>query len=270
MCQRHCQRWLTVTSGLLLSACAALPRLHAVPEPATEEATIPGIPNARIWRDRDRASLLQLVLLSRKREIAALRQAGRPTDPLPRSCMLAISGGGDSGAFGAGVLSGWTAHGDRPAFKVVTGVSVGALMAPFAFLGSDYDEIVRHVARNAGREDFLEGRSTLAGLLSDGMASTEPMARLLARYVTADLLTAIAAEYAKGRLLFIGTTDLDAGRQVSWNMGAIASSHAPGALELFRKIMVASASIPGVMSPVMIESRRTARPIRKCTWMAAW
>jgi predicted acylesterase/phospholipase RssA len=134
----------------------------------------------------------------------------------------------------------------------VTGVSAGALIAPFAYLGPAYDEVVRRVATSIGPGDVFQDRNRIAGLLSDGMASSAPLRRLVEKYITPELFAEIAQEYSKGRALQIATTDLDAGRQVTWNMGAIASSTALGALKLFRDIMVASTSIPGAVSPVMI------------------
>jgi hypothetical protein len=166
---------------------------------------------------------------------------------------LAISGGGDAGTFAAGIIAGWTLHGSRPAFKVVTGISAGALVAPFAYLGPEYDPVILGICSAIGPKDVFHARSVLTRLASDGISDSKPLARLIAKYITADVLAAIAAQYAKGRLLMIGTTDLDAGRPVTWNMGAIASSGAPGALHLFRNIMIASMSIPGAVSPVMID-----------------
>ena len=136
---------------------------------------------------------------------------------------------------------------------MVTGISAGALIAPFAFLGSKYDAVVRTVATTAGPEGILHKRSTLVGLARDGMYSSEPLSKLIEQYVTPEVLAAIAHEYARGRALEIGTTDLDAARQVTWNMGEIAATRSPDALELFRKIMLASASIPGVTSPVLFD-----------------
>ncbi len=213
-----------------LSACAALSRLEAVPPDLTERAVIPGIPDARIWLDRDLGPFIQSVIQDTNREVEALRSEGKPTDRLPPVYVLAISGGGDAGAFAAGILCGCTAHGDRPQFKVVTGTSVGALIAPFAFLGPQYDDVLRNLATAIGSADVLGERNTLVGLMSDGMASSEPLSRLV-----------------------VATTNLDAGRHVIWNMGAIASSGSPNALDLFRRIIVASTSIPGAVSPVMID-----------------
>jgi predicted acylesterase/phospholipase RssA len=249
---RRNTRWIILV-GVLFQGCATLPRLDAVPAPLTEKAQVPGIPDARIWLDRDPTAFINAVMVDNEHELAALQRAGKPTNPLPPIQALVISGGGDAGAFGAGVLSGWTARGDRPEFKVVTGISVGALIAPFAFLGPKFDDVVRSVAIGIGPHDILKQRNTLTGLMSDGMASSEPLARIVEKFVTPEVLAAVAREYLKGRALHIGTTDLDAGRQVTWNMGAIAASGAPGALHLFRKIMIASTSIPGAVSPVMFD-----------------
>jgi predicted acylesterase/phospholipase RssA len=227
--------------------------LDAVPAESTEQAEIAGIPDARYWLDRDLRPFIQSVIRDTRRERDALAKAGKPTNPLPPINLLAISGGSDAGAFAAGILSGWSEHGDRPQFKVVTGISAGGLIAPFAFLGPQYDSIIRDVATSIGPDDVFHHRNLVVGLAKDGMADSAPLARIVAKYVTPEVLEAIASEFAKGRVLEIGTTDLDAGRPVTWNMGAIASSKAPGALELFRKIMIASTSIPGAVSPVMID-----------------
>ena len=238
----------------MLEGCASLSRLEAVPPALTERAAIPGIPEARYWLDRDLAPFIQSVIEDDKREREALARAGkRAPDPLAPASLLAISGGSDAGAFAAGILTGWTVHGDRPEFRVVTGISTGALIAPFAFLGPRYDDALRSAFTSVRSEDIFHRRNMLAGLASDGMADSEPLSRLVAKYVTPEMLVEVAKAFANGRVLEIGTTDLDSGRPVTWNMGAIAASDAPGALELFRKIIVASTSIPGEVSPVMID-----------------
>ncbi len=245
---------MALVVGVVLQACGSLPRLDAVQPTLTERAVIPGIPEARYWLDGDLVTFIQSVIQDDKREREALARGGKSSsDPLPPASLLAISGGGDAGAFAAGILVGWTAHGNRPEFKVVTGISAGALIAPFAFLGPRYDDLLRSVFTSVRPEDIFHKRNMLVGLASDGMADSDPLSRLVAEYITPEILAAVAHEYAKGRALEIGTTDLDAGRAVTWNMGAIAASNAPGALELFRKIMIASTSIPGEVSPVMID-----------------
>ena len=166
---------------------------------------------------------------------------------------MALSGGGDAGAFAAGILVGWTEFGTRPEFKIVTGVSAGALIAPFAFLGPRYDYVLRRAAGSLGPKDIFHWRNWLAAFSGEAIADDHPLTNLIDKYVTADLLSEIARQYAKGRVLLIGTTDLDARRSVVWNMGAIASSPNPQALGLFRKVLLASASIPGIFPPVMID-----------------
>jgi hypothetical protein len=245
-------RTATLVVIAILQGCA-LDRLPAVPETSTEAAVVPGIPDSRLWLDRNLTSFVRAVVEDNERERIARLREGLPVDPMPAVEFLAISGGGDDGAFGAGVLCGWTASGSRPQFRVVTGISAGALIAPFAFLGPAYDDVLREVVKSLRPGGVFHARSRIVGLLSDGMAGSDPLRRLVERYVTAELLAAIAREYAAGRALQIATTDLDAGRQVTWNMGAIASSNAPGALQLFRSIMIASTSIPGAVSPVMID-----------------
>lgn len=239
------------TLDMLLQAC--LPRRDAVPPTLTEKAVIPGIPNARYRLDHDPTPFIQDAIQANKRESEVLAKAGKSNHILPLAHMLAVSGGGDAGAFAAGLIAGWTTHGTRPMFKVVTGISAGALVAPFAYLGPEQDGVIRYVSNAIGPKDIFHSRNVLTRLASDGIADSKPLSRLIAKYVTAQILAAIASEYAKGRILLIGTTDLDSGRPVTWNMGAIAASKAPGALDLFRNIMLASMSIPGAVSPVMID-----------------
>jgi Patatin-like phospholipase len=253
----------TLTLSVTLLSCRTLPRLDAVPSDQTERAVIAGIPNSRFWLDSDLSPFIQSVVQDLTREQEYFAKSNISSGSLPPIYLLGISGGGEDGAFAAGLLAGWSSHGDRPNFKVVTGISAGALIAPFAFLGSRYDNVIKTVATTSRRKDIFHLRNSIAGLLSDGMADSGPLARLVAKYVNRDLLDEIAAETAKGRVLEIGTTDLDAGRAVTWNMGAIASSQSPDALTLFRKIMVASASIPGAVSPVMIDVQVDGKPYQE-------
>ena len=135
-----------------------------------------------------------------------------PNDILPLASMLAVSGGGDAGTFARDIIAGWTLHGTRPVFKVVTGISAGALVAPFAYLGPQYDGVILGICNAVGPKDIFHSRNVLTRLASDGIADSKPLSRLIAKYITAEVLAAIASEYAKGRLLMIGTTDLDSGR----------------------------------------------------------
>ena len=188
-----------------------------------------------------------------EREQATLRAEGKPATRLPPVYYLAVSGGGDNGAFGAGLINGWTALGTRPEFKMVTGVSTGALIAPFAFLGPDYDDALRDVYTSMTPDKVFKPRGLTAALFNDAMADTGPLSEVIAGYANQAMLDAIAREYQKGRLLLIGTTYLDAQRPTIWNIGAIAASGHPGSLELFRKILRASAAIPGLFQPVLFD-----------------
>ena len=247
----------------LLQGCATPPRLAAVPAQDTARAEIPGIPNARYWVQTDIEPFVRDAIASGQREQAYLARIGHQ-GPLPPVNFLAVSGGGDDGAFGAGLLVGWTENGTRPEFKGVTGVSTGALIAPFAFLGPDEDDALREVYTTIGPRNILLPRSLLAALTSDGLADNGPLFELISRQVNAEFLARIAKEYQeKGRLLLIGTTNLDARRGVIWNMGEIASSKDPKALDLFRKIMLASAAIPGAFPPTMIDVEVNGKPYQE-------
>jgi hypothetical protein len=226
-------------------------RLDAVPVELTTRAVVPGIPNARYWVAVDIEPFVRDVLAARERELAWRQSAGLGGE-LPPTELLAISGGGDKGAFGAGLLNGWSEAGTRPTFKGVTGISTGALIAPFAFLGPDYDAILQEVYTSISPEDVASPRSIIAAIENDGMADNAPLWTLISEQVDQTLLEKIAEEHGKGRILLIGTTDLDARQPVIWNMGNIAASGAPGALELFRQILLASAAIPGAFPPTMI------------------
>jgi predicted patatin/cPLA2 family phospholipase len=238
---------------LCLNGCMALPRKEAVPANKTMHAEIPEAPGARYWPDLDPSPLFRDNLISIDRETNFLASQGSYPEHLPPAYLLAISGGGDAGAFGAGLLAGWSKEGSRPRFKLVTGISAGALIAPFAFLGPKYDETLRSVCSSIGPSNIFNPRNVVAALIGDGFADNAPLAQLIEKYVTHDLLAEIAQEYARGRMLLIGTTDLDSRQRVVWNMGAIASSPDPRALTLFRKVMLASTAIPGIFPPVMID-----------------
>lgn len=240
---------LLLVFGLAVGGCSIPEREPAVPVGDTEKALPLGLANARFYADGDPRLMLEAGQLALEREKAALPPGTR----LPPASFLAVSGGGDNGAFGAGLLNGWTQTGTRPQFKGVTGVSTGALIAPFAFLGSEYDGALREVYTSINPDSVYRKRGLSAALFDDAMADTTPLSQVIAKYLDQKLLDAIAAEYRKGRLLLIGTTNLDAQRPVIWDIGAIAASGRPGALDLIRKILRASAAVPGVFQPVLID-----------------
>ena len=239
---------------LLTVGCANPVRNSAEPHALVDQATVLGLPNARAFPDTQTDLMVQGAMLALERE-----RAIAPEGRLPPGNFLGISGGSDDGAFGAGLLVGWTEAGTRPEFKLVTGVSTGALIAPFAFLGPGYDSQLRAVFTSVQPEDIFERRGILNAIFNDAFADTAPLFRLISRHVNDEMLAAIAREYAKGRLLLIGTTNLDEERPVIWNIGAIAASGRPGALELFRKILLASAAVPGLFPPVLIDVEADGR-----------
>jgi hypothetical protein len=222
-----------------------------VPSADTARALPLGIANARFFPAAQLAEMKAEweLALQRQRQVLGLTADAK----LPLANFLAISGGGDNGAFGSGVLVGWTEAGNRPEFQFVTGVSTGALIAPFAFLGPDYDRQLRDVYTTISADDVFTDRGIIGGIFDDAMSDTTPLWELISHYVDEPLVAALAREYEKGRLLLIGTTDLDAQRPSIWNIGAIAASGDPGALDLIRKILRASSAVPGMFQPVMID-----------------
>lgn len=245
------RRALTVLAlGLTLAGCATTERLPAVPLALASSAAPLDIPNARFYGDTDIVRISELATQSYQRAKAAglLDQNARHED----RTFLAISGGGDDGAYGAGLLAGWTARGDRPQFMVVTGVSTGALSAPFAFLGPEYDEQLKRIYTETSAGDIFKPRSFMAAVADDAMADSAPLRARIANFVDRRMVERLAEEYGKGRILLILTTNLDQGRSVIWNIGAIAASDHPRSRALIVDILLASAAVPGVFPPVMI------------------
>ena len=244
-----------ITACLLLvflAGCASIARLPAPPAEQVANIDVLGVPDSRFWADGDPAPIVAYYERVLGRRLNAL-PPGRGGRMAPGH-FLALSGGADDGAFGAGVLVGWTETGQRPEFDLVTGISAGALIAPFAFLGPAYDPSLRSLFTEIAPNDVMQiGQLALSVLFREAVADTTPLARLIERHADEAMLRAIAAEHQRGRLLLIGTVNLDVGRPVVWNIGAIAASGHPDALALFRRILLASASIPGAFPPVMID-----------------
>jgi predicted acylesterase/phospholipase RssA len=227
---------------LALVGCAGVTR---VPFTSQEQsiAAIPGISGARVWADDP-------TIGTGKRVVSPLA--------LKQPTVLALSGGGAYAAFGAGLLNGWSTRGTRPQFTIVTGASSGALIAPFAFLGTGQDEVLRNIFTSGEMEHLLQSDG-LKGIFGTGLYKTAPLRDLIARHIDAKLLEAIAIENRAGRRLYVVTTNIDAQRTAIWDMGKIAANEDPGALELFRNVLTASASIPGMFSPVLIDVEAQGR-----------
>jgi hypothetical protein len=235
----------------LLSGCSGLPR-HPVPVEDIRRAEIPGMSGVRAWAGQLDPAFQADLVTSVKQEPAGAFPLDDSGYPIYHG--LALSGGGSSGAFGAGVLNGWTTAGTRPDFKVVTGISTGALIAPFAFLGSGYDAQLKTVFTTIQTRDILE-RLNIFRIIFQGeaFARTTPLKQLIETHFDADFLTAVATAHNQGRRLYVGTTHMDAQTLVVWNMGAVANSGHPDALDLFQEVILASSSIPVAFPPVFIK-----------------
>jgi Patatin-like phospholipase len=238
---------VAVAAACLASVgCTSIERLPAVPYAQEQQTRILDISDARFYvNDTKRINAIALQAYQRRNKV---RTAAATQN------FLAISGGGDDGAFGAGVLVGWSERGNRPNFDVVTGVSTGSLSAPFAFLGREYDQQLKEVYTDTSAGEIFDKRPpVLSALTGDAMYDTAPLRKLIGQYVDDAMVRKIAEEYNKGRLLFILTTNLDQGRPVIWNIGAIAASENLKARELIIDVLLASASIPAVFPPVMVD-----------------
>jgi predicted acylesterase/phospholipase RssA len=249
--------------GIALPSCSIPTRLAAVPSGRASSATVLGLPNERFFptEPAGQAALQQEFIAAVERQLVA---RGLPrTAPLPELDLLGISGGGENGAFGAGLLNGWTERGGRPTFFLVTGISTGALSAPFAFLGSDWDAKLKSVYTDITLADVLVQRGYAAAIWDDAMADNSPLFRTISRYLDEAMLAEIGRAYAGGRLLLIGTSNLDAQMPVIWNIGAIAQSGHPNALEVVRRILLASSAIPGAFAPVLFDATLDGQPYQE-------
>lgn len=238
--------------ALLAGGCAAtLGDREIVPEALVTSAEPTGMSGVRKWGDEPDSTYKEFFAVDGPIIRAKYQERKRLGQPL-RSSMLALSGGGDNGAFGAGLLVGWSERGDRPEFELVTGVSAGALIAPFAFLGREYDGQLAELFTLYGADQIYQTQ-VLAGLLGgNALANNEPLKELIEKYVDQKMMTRISEERGKGRLLLIGTTNIDAERPVFWDVGRIARLGGVQGLDMLRKVLLASASIPGVFPPVRI------------------
>ena len=238
-------RVMALSLALVTAGCGFLPArtLPAVPDAAMSAATVAGYSAIRSI-DGEVGPLPEDALTRAARE--------RLASPRPLN-LLALSGGADGGAFGAGLLQGWTERGDRPQFDIVTGVSTGALIAPMAFLGPRYDRTLAQLYTESRTSDILLLRPlrVLSGAPSIG--DNTPLKNQIAAIMTPQMVEDIAAERRRGRVLLVGTTNLDRQAQVIWDIGRIAASGHPDRVQLIRDILLASASVPGAFPPVAID-----------------
>jgi len=239
-----------VAAVLLLAACGTVADRNPLPQVDDQMAEIPGLPpDARFWGDEAPEFLLERLRTWSPAQLQALV----PTWYGKQANFLAVSGGGEDGAFGAGLINGWTASGTRPQFQIVTGVSTGALSAPFIFLGPDYDDELKEVYTTNATDDLVERRAWTVIATGDAAFGNGKLRAVIEKYVDDKMIRRLSEEYNLGRRLFVGTTNLDAGRPVAWNITSIAASGFPDKRKLIVDVLLASASIPGVFPPVLIE-----------------
>ncbi|WP_371929901.1 patatin-like phospholipase family protein [Bradyrhizobium sp. CCGUVB1N3] len=234
-------RQAALLCGLALAGCTTLPRTPYTAADASSSRVL-DIDGLRRYTD----------------EPVGKFRAGKD-DTAATTTYLALSGGGADGAYGVGVLNGWSAAGTRPVFSVVSGVSTGGLIAPFAYLGPQYDDTLRELYTSGIAESLLSDPSIMRVLFGSGLFGNTRLRELVARYVGPEILAQVAREHAKGRKLLVVTTDLDTQRTAVWDMGKIAALGTPEALKLFRDVMAASASIPLVFPPILIEAEGQGR-----------
>jgi predicted acylesterase/phospholipase RssA len=241
-----CLAAVVVATQLLLVGCGLSDRYRAVPSALAANLTFAHVENARFAGEDMTAMRMEFErAFTRRRSQVGLAAS---------ATFLALSAGQEDGAFSAGLLVGWSKLGGRPEFQIVTGTSTGALAAPFAFLGPDFDWALEAMYTRTDPDDIVDPRSVMAVVNNDAIMDSAPLARTIARYLTQRVLQRIAEEYRKGRLLLISTTNLDSGKLVIWNIGAIAASENPNRLELVHKIILASAAVPGLFPPVMVDA----------------
>jgi hypothetical protein len=221
----------------LLAGCMAPDRVAYTPK-AAANANIEGFGDIRIYADTTRLDGPAWLTIPRHENVN----------------YLVLSGGGAAGAFSVGALKAWSDRGGRPEFDIVSGVSTGALIAPYAFLGRTYDDTLVDLYTSGVAKELVDADFLPKGLLGPSLLKEAPLRRMVERHLTPDILAKVATEHRKGRRLFVLTTNLDSQRAVIWNMGAIANSARPDALKLFQDVVIASASIPGIFPAVLIKA----------------
>ena len=246
-----CFKLLLLLTSLALTSCTTTALHKPVPAELISQVTVNESFSIRFWGDQ------KPTVNEKKHDVIKwLKQRSKEWDASESAAkinFLALSGGGEDGSFAAGIITGWTRHGDRPEFDVVTGVSAGALTAPFVFLGPTHDEVLFDVYANLDNKDIYQTQ-IFSGLFGgSALLDTNPLKALIKKYVTYEILDQIAKQHLKGRRLWIGTTNLDAGRPVIWDIGEIALSGKTNALALVHDILLASSAVPGFFPPVIID-----------------
>lgn len=234
---------VAILTGLLLAGCASPPERVL----STKPAEYAGLPDGYDPLNPDQLAPTYASLAGIDKSVYRHleRQQGHALN------ILSLSGGGQNGAFGAGFLIGWRESGKRPEFDIVGGVSTGALLATHALLGTPADDAkLEEMYTQVTQKDIYRSRGIFGILSGDSLKDTAPLQSLIAKHITAKTLERVAAAYDDNRLIVVGTTNVDYGQTWMWNMSHIAKD---GKLELYRKVLLASASFPIVFPPVEIE-----------------
>ena len=238
--------------ALSMQGCATTRPRNAVPVDFAGEVTIPGMPDIRSTIDNPNPIVIEKSLIASFKEEA---QFDYPTDAqgIKIYPVLAVSAGGPKGAYGAGFLKGWSKAGSRPFFKIITGVSSGAIIAICAFLGKDYDDQLEEFFTTMSTKDIMKQNNLFSILFGSSFMSPAPLEKKISAIVDEKLIAKVAEEHRRGRRLFIGTANLDAQEFIVWDMGTLACKGGPDALKMFRKILLASSAMPMMFPPVYFE-----------------
>ncbi|HYP14247.1 MAG TPA: patatin-like phospholipase family protein [Bryobacteraceae bacterium] len=249
---------LIMALATVMSGCVAVHKRTAVPGSQYEAVQVSGYSDIRSWGDEVTPDI-EALIRRQYRQVRAAALVGQPGASTEKASFLAISGGGGDGAYAAGFLTGWSRSGRRPHFEVVTGVSTGALAAPFAFLGPSYDGVLKEIYTKYGDRDLVIDHGLLR-VMGTSRHDTAPLKCLLECYITDAVLNAIALEYANGRRLLVQTTNIDAQRPVIWDLSAIAASRRIDRRELIVQVLLASTALPSIFPPVRIRVNVDGRP----------
>ena len=232
-------------SMLSIQGCATMQPRHALPMDFAGKVDISGMPDIRTDIDNPDPVVMQKSLIDSFKQEGFVNPLGTKIYPV-----LAVSGGGANGAYGAGLLKGWSKEGSRPSFKIITGVSSGSIIALYTFLGKDYDDELGNFFTTNSTKDVMRKKNFFSILFGDSLMSSAPMAKKISSIVDGKLMAKVAEEHKRGRRLFVGTVNLDAQEFVVWDMGALACKGGSDSLKMFRKILLASCSLPMTFSPV--------------------
>jgi len=236
---------ILLVSMLFIQGCATMRPRNAVPLDFSGKVTIDGMPDIRTDINDPDPVVMQKSLIDSFKEEGLVNLFGTKIYPV-----LAISGGGANGAYGAGLLKGWSKEGSRPLFKIITGVSSGSIMALYTFLGKDYDDQLEDFFTKMSTKDVMRQRNLFSIIFGDSLFSSAPLAKKISTIVDGKLLAKVAEEHKRGRRLFVGTVNLDAQEFVVWDMGMLACKGGSDSVKMFRKILLASCSLPMTFPPV--------------------